>query len=188
MLWTGPKHSGKTSGLANLVEVLRCAGLNVAGLLAPSLYREGVLVGFDAVDVRTGQRAALLRLPADGAGADVGAFAFSEEGVALGRGALAREATDEADLVVVDEFGPLELRGGGWRSQIDALTKRKGGTILLVVRTELLQEVGRLYAHLNCTAVTAGGEFPAEALLSLSGMFGGGVKRPSAGRAKKGRA
>lgn len=144
-LWTGPKHGGKTTAAAKLAPAARRHGFCVAGLLAPSIYREGHLTGFDALDLRSGIRAPLaVRRNEPG---DVGQFHFLEEGLRLGSQALDPAATEGADLVIVDEFGPLELASRGWRSAVDSLIRAGGMPLLLVVRQELVERVREVYAE-----------------------------------------
>ena len=47
VLWTGKKHSGKTTAAARLAQTARAEGFAVAGSLAPSTYRNGRLIGYD---------------------------------------------------------------------------------------------------------------------------------------------
>ena len=171
ILWTGPKHSGKTTAAEALVAAARSAGLAVAGLLAPSRYEGDRLVGFDAVDVRTGARAGLAR-SAEGAKATVGSLRFLAEGESLGRRALGEEAVKDADLVVVDEFGPLELRGGGWRKQVDRLVASGRAAVLLVVRQALVETVRELYAGSPSVVVPAQGPDAAQVVLRSLRMEG----------------
>ena len=153
ILWTAPKHSGKTTAALALAEAARARGFAVVGLAAPSVWRDGRLVGFDGVDLRTARRAVLARRDADGP--RVGSFAFTAGGLALGAEALAPPA-GEADLVIVDEFGPLELSGGGWRGQVEALRASTGAVLLLVVRTEILAPVRNLYPSGEVLGATDG--------------------------------
>ena len=146
VLWIGPKHSGKSTAAARLVERATAEGFPVAGILAPAVYHGGALAGFDAVNVVTGLRRPLARR-AEQTQCDVGPFAFETEGLRLGSAALAPVAARSAALVIVDEFGPLELRGRGWRSAVDRLTSEFQGVLLLVVRDELARDVVRLYAR-----------------------------------------
>jgi nucleoside-triphosphatase THEP1 len=154
-LWTGPKHCGKTTAAAKLAHAARQCGFRVAGLLAPSLYRDGDLVGFDALDLRSEARAPLAMRR--GGPGDVGRFHFVGEGLALGSRALDPAATEGADLVIVDEFGPLELASRGWRSAVDSLIHAGRTPLVLVVRQELVETVRGVYADvpsrlLNATA------------------------------------
>jgi len=153
ILWVGEKHSGKTTGVAKLVKIARAEGFKVAGILAPSLYRDGRLMGFDVLDLRDETRAPLARRSMD---ADTTRpFAFIDDGLRLGNAALTKEATESADLVIVDEFGPLELRGQGWRSSVDSLLTSTNAIILLVVRRELVDAVHRVYADFHGRIVDA---------------------------------
>jgi nucleoside-triphosphatase len=146
VLWTGEKHSGKTTSVTHLVNIVREEGFNVAGLLAPSLYRDGELIGFDALDLRNKTRMPLARLSTKAG--RIGRFEFLQDGLKLGNAALNAKAIKSADLIVIDEFGPLELNGQGWRKNIDSLIASSNALILLVVRQELAESVRRLYAGL----------------------------------------
>lgn len=153
ILWVGEKHSGKTTGAANLIKAARAEGFDVAGVLAPSLYRGGRLTGFDVVDLRDGTRAPLARRGIDAS--TMGPFTFIEDGLRLGSAALSREAVQSADLVIVDEFGPLELSGQGWRRIVDSLLASISTVILLVVRRELVESVRHIYTDFHCRNIDA---------------------------------
>lgn len=153
VLWTGRKHSGKTTRALDLVEKARQAGFNVAGLLAPSLYRNGQLTGFDAFDLRHKSRTPLSRYNDEGA--ETGLFLFNSEGLELGQHALSEAATKYADLVIVDEFGPLELDGRMWRKDVDLLLSYSNSVILLIVRQELVEAVHNLYSDVPCQEFAA---------------------------------
>jgi len=153
ILWAGPKHSGKTSSAGRLVEAARARGFLVAGCLAPSVYADHVLLGFDLVDLRSGRRAALARRNT-GQGQDR-SFHFWAEGLSLGDEALSPAATREADLIIVDEYGPWELKSQLWRHATDRLMTARNAVLLLVVREELVDEVLRLYAGPATRKLTA---------------------------------
>ena len=148
ILWTGQKHSGKTTGAANLAKFARSEGFNVAGLLAPSIYINGKLLGFDAVDLRNKKRVPLARRKTV-------QFTFLADGIKLGKAALSKGATKSADLVIVDEFGPLELHGRGWRENVDSLLASSSALIVLVVRRELAKAVRRTYTDFPCRNLDA---------------------------------
>ena len=73
----------------------------------------------------------------------------------LGSAALGRAATDGADLVIDDEFGPLELASQGWRGAVDALVSAGQTSLLLVVREELADTVQQLYADVPSRQLAA---------------------------------
>jgi len=144
ILWTGAKHSGKTTAAAELVRRLRAEGFCVAGLLAPAVYRADELTGFDVIDLQTGKRIALANRVIETGGHQ--RFEFTEGGRSFGKAALNISAARSADIVVVDEFGPLELSGGGWREEVDRLLRAGDSVVMVVVRDELAEKVERLYS------------------------------------------
>ncbi len=152
-LWTGPKHSGKTTRAGQLARRARQDGFRVAGLLASSIYQEGHLVAFEVLDLQSEARS-LLAVRRDDLG-DVGSFHFVKEGLRLGHQALAAAATEGADLVIVDEFGPLELASQGWRRAVDALVRTGGVPLLLIVRQELAGAVQEAYASVPSKVLDA---------------------------------
>ena len=154
VLWTGKKHSGKTTGAARLARAAREQGFDVAGLLAQAVHCNGSLAGFDAIDLRTAERAPLARRRSD-AGKTC-PFDFITEGVNLGRTALSLAAAESAELVVVDEFGPVEMNCRGWRTDVDLLVRSSKAAILLVVRDELAGQVQRLYASVPSVELPGG--------------------------------
>ncbi len=153
ILWTGPKHCGKTTSATKLAQIARAEGFNVAGLLAPPLYRNSKLLGFDVLDLQNQTRAPLARRKISQSKA--GPFTFIADGLKLGNTVLSEETTKSADLVIVDEFGPLELKGRGWRKNVDSLLASSDAVILLVVRRELADTVRQLYADVPCRELAA---------------------------------
>lgn len=153
ILWVGEKHSGKTTSAANLARTARNEGFNVAGLLAPSLYCDGRLIGFDALDLGSEKRTPLARRQTGLSKSE--RFTFIADGLKLGDAALSAETAKSADLIIVDEFGPLELNGDGWRKNVDSLLASSSALILLVVRQQLADEVRQLYADPPCRKLDA---------------------------------
>ena len=143
ILWVGPKHSGKTTSAARLVERARAEGFVVAGCLALSVHENDRLAGFDLINLRSGARTALARRET-GPGAN-SRFHFLAAGLTLGNEALDAAAAADADLIIIDEFGPLELAQEGWRTATDHLMLSTRTVLLLVVREELAAEVQQLY-------------------------------------------
>ncbi|AGB37689.1 nucleoside-triphosphatase [Natronococcus occultus] len=106
-LVTGPPRSGKTTALERTVAVLRDDGKAVGGLVCPELREDGDRVGFEIVDLATGERAVMAHVDVDGPavsryGVDVAAVGR------LSRSALST-AVDDCDCVVIDELAPMQL-------------------------------------------------------------------------------
>jgi nucleoside-triphosphatase THEP1 len=165
IFWTGPKHSGKTTAAGELAMRARDAGICVAGLLAPAVYESDRLVGFDAVDLRTGEQVS--RASRRKQTGQAGGFRFTKQGRALGKAALDISAVGSAELVIVDEFGPMELGGKGWREETDLLLAETDAVVLLVVREELVQEVERLYGDYGGRKIAAAGKDSIERVMDM---------------------
>ncbi|OPZ98260.1 MAG: NTPase [Planctomycetes bacterium ADurb.Bin412] len=139
-LWTGPRHAGKTSKLLQLESAARQQGIPLAGLLSLSIYQQGHLTGFDLLDIATRQTRPLARRPQPSV-----PFAFDSAAFDWGNEILAGIDTRNAHLIILDEFGPLELRGSGWRPAADRLIRTTRTPLLLVVRDGLGSAVRPLY-------------------------------------------
>jgi nucleoside-triphosphatase THEP1 len=155
ILWTGPKHSGKTTSAAELVKKVKNKGFSVAGLLAPSIYINGRLTGFDAVNIKNGERIPLAERTQSPEPNSVRVFTFSKTGLKFGSNALDTKSIKSADLIIVDEFGPLELANNGWRKNVDLILSGTDALLVLVVRNEIIQQVKKLYKALTCIELDA---------------------------------
>lgn len=158
ILVTGEKGEGKTTLLARYATELRKAGARVAGLLAHAVWERAERSGYDVESIATGERVSLaVRSEAVGA-VRQGPFAFSEVGLTLGISALTSAIESDAEVVVVDEVGPLELRGEGWAEPLDRLLAFRGPLVVLSVRPSLVEEVGRRWAFVPLAVVRASEE------------------------------
>jgi nucleoside-triphosphatase THEP1 len=135
---TGEKHAGKTGLVLELVHQARAKGLYVAGIACPGLWAEGHRTGFDLLEVDTSRRYVLSRRIK---GLRPVPYMFDAEGVRKGKEALSVDRCRNADLVIVDEVGPLELKGGGWAQVLPGLLSLSKPVHIWVVRRSLIQAV-----------------------------------------------
>lgn len=143
ILWVGDKHTGKTTAAAKLEGCLQKEGCTVGGILAPSIYENGQLVGFDIIDIQNDLRVPLAIR--DEESLETVPYQYHEEGLEVGHLALSSARNEAADLVIVDEYGPLELGGKGWRDDTDRLLGQGYPPVLLVVRRGFADKIRRLY-------------------------------------------
>ncbi len=108
---TGPSDGGKTETVVALAEKLRAVKVPVFGFVQPGALEEDRKVGFRLRNLATGEEAVLATLGERSEGDFGTRFRFSEEGFRLGREALSRTASES--VVIIDELGPVELRGQG---------------------------------------------------------------------------
>jgi len=116
VLVTGRPGIGKTTAVIRAVEGLRRVGVRVGGLVTREERVGGVRTGFVMVDVSTGEQAYLARV---GEGRPrVGRYVvFVQELERLGVRAVL-SATAGADVVVIDEIGPMELKSQAFKEAV----------------------------------------------------------------------
>jgi nucleoside-triphosphatase THEP1 len=132
---TGPVHSGKTTFLASAAQGWRSEGVAVGGFLSVARPFGGPTEGYDLLDLSEGAGVPFIGRAGKPGWPVVGAWALDPAGLARAGAILERDAA--ADVVVVDEVGPLELGGGGlWPFLADALAR--GVRCLCVVRDTAL--------------------------------------------------
>jgi len=154
ILWTGTRQSGKTTAVSRLIDHAITEGFSVAGLLSLAQYDNGTLVGFDVQNISTHNRTPLARRGPQ-TPRHASAFTFIKRGLELGHMALNSPETHSAQLIIIDEFGPLEIENHGWRKSVDTLLASARGLLLLVVREKLLEEVRDLYSQYPSAALPA---------------------------------
>lgn len=151
-LLIGDRGSGKTSLVQMLVAELELRGYTIGGLVAQGLWRDNVRYGFDLIDLKTKQRCPLCRRDAESAVSSHGPYGFFEDGLQFGVATLDVEALKGVDLIIVDEVGPLELRGEGWSQSLVSIVEQTSCPLILTVRSRLIQQVTTTWplGHVTC--------------------------------------
>lgn len=107
-LITGRPGSGKTTACMRIVEILRKRGIEVDGFISREVRRGGSRIGFELIDLKTGERDWLAHISIRSP------FRVSKYGVnpdavrKIAIGAIDR-ALRESDVVVIDEIAKMEL-------------------------------------------------------------------------------
>lgn len=132
MLLSGMSGEGKTRFLLHWIEEQRQAGRKVGGVVSPGEWVDGIKTGICVQDAATGKSVPLAIWQADG-------WRFFDEGICFGADAIARAAN--AEVLVIDEIGPMELLAGkGWVHALDVLTSGEYQDAVVVVREKLVTE------------------------------------------------
>ena len=139
-LVTGAIGEGKTAWLVKLTGLLKERGITARGILALRIMEEGKTTGYDITDILTGERTPFLRHTGD-VTMGVERFTMDDAGYRAGLGALDPSANRAADVVIIDEVGPLELRGQGWSNMISGLIHETRAVLILAVRENLTEAV-----------------------------------------------
>jgi nucleoside-triphosphatase THEP1 len=150
ILLTGPIHAGKTTACWKAIPGIRAAGLKVAGFVSPPLLAaNGDKVGIELMDLTTGKHQVFARIVEASEPSTVGIYRMSEEAIEWARKVLAAAFLANADWMVIDEIGPLEMhQGAGFAFALEPLADplRIPNAIVIVreaLATELAERVGR---------------------------------------------
>jgi nucleoside-triphosphatase THEP1 len=102
----GDKGQGKTTAVISLAGELERSGVRVAGVAQPARLRGGRVVGYDLLDLESGKKRTLARRSERG---EQPGFAFDPAAFEW----AGRRIDREADVVLVDEIGWVEIEGRG---------------------------------------------------------------------------
>ena len=138
---TGAQGSGKTTFVRTLADTLARSGVPTSGIFSPALRDAAGRTGYDVQEIGTDRRVPLCRRSDSHDGIRVGPFVFSPGGIAFGVESLNRAFEGARGLIIVDEVGPLELKGEGWASVLDRRLAEGGHDILITVRPQLLDRI-----------------------------------------------
>ena len=137
---TGTVGEGKTAWLAKLSGLLTEKGVRVGGLLALRIVEDEKTTGYDVSDISTGKRTPFLRHTGSET-MGVERFTMDDAGFIAGRNALDPANNLDNRVMIVDEVGPLELRGRGWSEVLGALLQETRATVIIAVRKTLTEAV-----------------------------------------------
>jgi len=152
---------GKTTVCQAVAELARRRGYRPGGVITPALYAcpadwelgignwELTKVGFEALDVGSGQRWPLAHTDRELGGPRVGPYSFDPDGLARALGVLTIAVMERCDLLMVDEIGPLELeQGEGFAPVLELLPSAAMESrptaicnLLIVIRPALLDQL-----------------------------------------------
>ncbi len=145
-LVVGGKNAGKTSYLQRLSQRARENGLQVGGILSLARLRRGKKERYFLFDLRSGQQRLLAWRNSDPEQTiRIGSYAFDPATLQLGKQIL-RNCLD-CDLILLDEYGPLEEQGGGFRSALEFLLAHYPGILGVSVRPSLLDNLQALLSR-----------------------------------------
>ena len=165
LILTGESGTGKTTLLEWLVDRLKQQGTSVAGVLCPGEMENGIRTSFDLRNISTGEETLL---GARTTAAEQRRFTFSEDGLAAAKSALSCKACSDADVVIVDEVGPMEIKGRGFHSSLSSLLALPCVHIW-VVRPSLVEAVSRHWLVSNPVVVNVNDDTAVSQVLSFVG-------------------
>lgn len=105
---TGPPRTGKTTVLLKVAEKLHTQGYKVGGVISQELREADSRVGFEIIDLASARKGWLAHIR-QAVGPRIGKYRVNIEDLnSIGTTAILG-ALDDADVVLIDEIGPMEL-------------------------------------------------------------------------------
>jgi nucleoside-triphosphatase THEP1 len=142
VILSGPVHSGKTTLIQKSLSRWAARGLLFGGFLSIAVRNERGESEYDFLDLKEGLRLPFLRRAGEPEWETVGPFYFVPRTLDAARSLLASANPEE--LLIVDEFGPLELAGGGLWPALRRILSDGSFRVLLVVREDILEDAIRV--------------------------------------------
>ena len=129
---TGLPGSGKSTLVQELLKELK--GRKIAGIITPEIREGGVRKGFKIIDLASGKERIMSYVSFSGP--TVGKYGVSVENIDFILGEFEKSLGD-AEIVVIDEIGPMEFKSARFRGMIEKLfTKSK--IIIATVKSSMI--------------------------------------------------
>jgi len=121
---TGRPSVGKTTVIRRTVEELDKMGYTCGGVSTPEIRISGVRVGFEIIDLATNNRGTLAHVD-NPDGPRIGRYKVNLNDIRrVGVNAI-KEAMKNADYIVIDEVGPMELLSRDFREAVLSAVKSR---------------------------------------------------------------
>ena len=138
---TGESEAGKTTWCRALIDRALARGLSPRGLVSPAVINSGSKIAIDLMEIASGERKRLAerRIPGESApdGRSTHSWLFHDPVLAWGNAVLLN--LPPTDLLIIDEFGPLELlENDGLTNGIKLIDESKYRLACVVIRPSLL--------------------------------------------------
>ncbi|MEM0287323.1 MAG: NTPase [Nitrososphaerota archaeon] len=130
LLLTGMPAVGKTTIVSRLVQQLRNYGISVGGIYSIERRIEGKRAGFVMIDLMTGSRQDLAAQ--HGEGPKMGKYRVNLKALEEFAVKAIDQAMQYADVVIIDEVGPMELMSPGFRRAVERLEQSAKASVLVV--------------------------------------------------------
>ncbi len=154
---SGDTRSGKTTYLKKLIHKLleENPDLIIGGLIAHGIDKNRERLGFEIENILSGEKVLLCDNIHQKGDLRIGKYYFKQSGLEFGRKSL-NEAISKSDLLVIDEIGPMELKGKGWFNEIESAFKKDNLDMIWIVRKSILDKVLKLWQHTNVKVINLG--------------------------------
>ena len=143
IILTGNVQEGKTGFLVRLIKELKKDGIKMGGFIARGIHENDQRIGYDLESIADGSSMIFIRNKVTAGWFRHGKYHFNPAGEAFGNKILQNLPEQGLDLVIIDEIGPIEVKGLGWAGEVGKMVEKKWPLQLWVVRRQLLKRVSR---------------------------------------------
>ena len=139
IILSGPINSGKTTAVLEILSGLHRSEIKAAGIISPKKFEGDKFCGYDAYFLQSGITMPLARIKPSPGWVKHWRFYFSP--AAFRQSAEEMRRSKDADIIIVDEVGPLEIQGYGHREGLEKILAAGSAKLLLICRDESLSEI-----------------------------------------------
>jgi len=137
----GSRNEGKTAFAKKIIDELKRKNIPVGGILSLKVIEDSQLIGYDIVDIETGDTEVFLRVNEESWKEKIGKFHINPKGLEMGLAILNPARLTDKKLVVIDEIGLLELENKGWAGCLQELLIASKYNIMITVRDIYVDDV-----------------------------------------------
>jgi nucleoside-triphosphatase len=154
-LVTGPRDAGKTRWCMELAGRVGAAGMNLRGLVSPAVMEDGEKVGYDLLDLGSGERRRLAYRIGEAEG-DLATEHWQMAAETLKWGNEILRGIKDCEIFILDEAGPLEfVKGVGLTAGLNLLDAKREFPCFLAIRPSLIEAACKRWPWAGILELTA---------------------------------
>jgi len=172
-LVTGNVGEGKTAFLRRLALLLKEKEITPAGFLAEGVVEGNEKKGYRLRDLTSGETRPFGEVRKRKGRIHTGRFTFNRDAFRWGEHLLWGAVTgDGRTVIIIDEVGPLELKGKGWAGALERLLRESGRPQVWAVRARAREAVTRAWNFTPAAVIEIGKNTPEELVSLLEKSLG----------------
>ena len=144
-LLSGPIHSGKTSLIKVIIKELQSVNIKLDGFISNPIFKNKEIIGYDLFDLKKEKPLPFIVKFGENSWQKIGSFFFIPEGLKEANKIILRGK--DADILIIDEIGPLELSGQGVWPSLKKVISPPVTRLLLVVRENIIENFRKLLGN-----------------------------------------
>ncbi|MDI9623635.1 MAG: NTPase [Methanothermobacter sp.] len=135
---TGKPGTGKTTLIKKIKTHLEKEGASIGGIFTPEIREGKKRIGFEIVDIMTGERGILAEKGAPGP--KVGSYGVNLETIKKVGIPGIEKAIESADYIIIDEVAPMELKDPKFLFKVEEALS-SGKTVIAAFHRKLIQNI-----------------------------------------------